>query len=246
LNLALLLVLAAGAEEIRLASPGLSSVHLDAQATRFYSDHLAHALAENGLHVVTASEMSALLSNERQKQLLGCSETSSACVAELADALGADGIVTGSIGKFDRRYQINVSVLSARGSGALAAFTGEVVGDEALLDELTRAAALMAPVVAEKLGRPLAGRTAVSGTSKRAWALVPAGAAVVLGAVAVGLLVTTKSHHDALVMGTVDGTTALQYRDSTPGLQVAGDVALGVGAACLVAALLLFLLGGTS
>src|SRR6185295_10483314 len=55
----------------------------------FYSDHFAQALRQAGMKVITASEISAMLSSQRQQQLLGCADDGSACMAELANALGA-------------------------------------------------------------------------------------------------------------------------------------------------------------
>jgi hypothetical protein len=242
----LALILAAAGSEIRLASPGLSTVGVSVEAGRFYSDHLAHALTEAGVHVVTATEITTLLGAERQRQLLGCSDSTSSCMAELSGALGVDGLVTGSIARIAGRYQLNVSVLSAAGSGALASYSGEAAGDEGLIDELDRAAHDLAPAVAKALGRPLSGVAGVSGErSRRAWALAPGIGAVVFGVAAGALLGVAKSRHDALSGGAPIGlATAEAYRASGPALQLTGDVALGLAGACLAAAVLVFILGG--
>jgi hypothetical protein len=238
----LLGLLTAAPSDIRLASPGLSSAHVTPEAARFYSDHLSQKLTEAGIHVVTSTEMAALLGAERQRELLGCDNSS--CLAELSAALGVDGLVTGSIGRFDRRFELNVNVVSASGAGTLASYSARVDGEEALLDELAKAARVMAPVVARALGRTLpAGPPA--GTSHRAWSLIPAIAAVVGFVAAVPLLVLAKDRHDALTGdATLDGATAASFRASGPALQISGDVALAVGAVALVVAVLTFLLMG--
>lgn len=136
---------------LKLASPGLTSVNLDHNVAVFYSDHFAQQLALGGLRVITASEMSALLGLERQKQLVGCTDTS--CAVELANALGVDGLVVGSIGKFDTTYQVNIKVLSAIDGTPLGIYSTRATGDAALLDELTRTAKLLAAEMLRKLNR---------------------------------------------------------------------------------------------
>jgi hypothetical protein len=147
-------VVAAPAQrEIKLAAPGLKWVQLSPELATFYSDHLAQQLTHAGLRVVTANEIQTMLGIERQRQLMTCSEDQSNCMAELANALGVDALVTGSIGKFGQSYQSNLKILSSKDLSPLAAFSSRVKGDETLLDELTRAAKLMAAEVFKKMGR---------------------------------------------------------------------------------------------
>ena len=70
-------------------------------------------------HVARGKDMVALLGVERQKQLLGCSDAASSCMAELAGALGADGLVTGQLARIGKSFQLNVKVLAADGSRTL-------------------------------------------------------------------------------------------------------------------------------
>ena len=131
--------LAADPAPIKLAAPGLEYVNIADDVGAFYSEHLAHQLQEQHVRVVTARQISTLLGFERQKQLLGCSDNAS-CIAELANALGVDGIVTGQLGKFDDLYQLDIKIIGAVNGRILSAYSGQAKGDRGLLDELTRAA----------------------------------------------------------------------------------------------------------
>jgi hypothetical protein len=154
LILSLIVALAVSApskEPISLASPGLSHLNLSQETATYYSDHLAQQLALEGMRVITTTEISSLIGFERQKQLLGCSDTSSSCIAELANALGVDGLITGSIGKFGKKYQVNLKILAASDGKPLSVHSARVVGEEALLDELTAAGTKMGREVHQKL-----------------------------------------------------------------------------------------------
>jgi len=147
-------------EPLKLAAPGFSGVDIsEAQAT-FFSDHFAQQLNLRGVQVTTSSQIGALLGFERQRQLLGCKETSGSCMAELAAALGVDGVITGSVGKFDQTYQVNVSVVSSRDGRSVSAFSRKVNGSSAVLDALNDAAAQMARELPVAFQRPLASPSA--------------------------------------------------------------------------------------
>jgi len=158
-TLAILLSLLAAPPEkepLKLAAPGFSGVDIsEAQAT-FFSDHFAQQLNLRGVQVTTSSQIGALLGFERQRQLLGCKETSGSCMAELAAALGVDGVITGSVGKFDQTYQVNVSVVSSRDGRSVSAFSRKVNGSSAVLDALNDAATQMARELPAAFQRPLA------------------------------------------------------------------------------------------
>jgi hypothetical protein len=154
LTLLALVTSAAGSEPLKLASPGFRHVDLPPAASDFYSDHFAQELTLTGLHVITPSEMAALLSVAQQKQLLDCAETSQDCMAELAKALGMDALVTGTLAKLEGSYQIDIQILSARDASVLSTFSSRVEGDKALLDELGRAAQKMSAEVTQKVSRP--------------------------------------------------------------------------------------------
>ena len=90
LTVAVLLVLSATppAGPIKLAAPVFNTLNLPEQAGSYYADHFGQLLGQYGFQVVTSTEINALVGVERQKQLLGCSNHASSCMAELANALG--------------------------------------------------------------------------------------------------------------------------------------------------------------
>jgi hypothetical protein len=62
-----------------------------------------------GVEVVTQREIAAVLTLERQKEMLGC--TSDACVAELGGALGCDRLVSGDLAKLGESFLLHLRVV---------------------------------------------------------------------------------------------------------------------------------------
>src|SRR5262245_42583284 len=106
----------ADAKQPKLAAPGLTGVNLKKDRVEFFSNHFAQEMNNRGIRVITAQEVSAVLGMARAQQLTGCDESATNCMAELADALGVDGVITGSIGQFGNAYQANV-VIAGNGNG---------------------------------------------------------------------------------------------------------------------------------
>jgi len=74
-------------EKPRLAVLALTASGVDAPAAEALGDTVTAVAAKAGWFQVTSQkDMQTLLGLERQKQLLGCSEAQSACMAELAGA----------------------------------------------------------------------------------------------------------------------------------------------------------------
>jgi hypothetical protein len=65
-----------------------------------------------GLQVVTPTEISALLSFEEQRQLIGCDESD--CLVNLGGALGCDELVVGSLGLLGESWLLNLRRLDVR------------------------------------------------------------------------------------------------------------------------------------
>jgi hypothetical protein len=192
------LLCAAAPAEVKIAMPGLTSVNLDAKTADLYSDYFAQKLAEAGhFRVSTRSEVGALLGFERQKQLLGCSDSSSSCLAELAGALGVDGIVVGNLGKLGREYVVTLKIIDASNGSVLASASSRVGDEQALLDWMATTAQVMSKAVRERLHRPDAEaepgatvRVTSTQTSLRSRTWVPAvaaGALVIAGIVFYGV-----------------------------------------------------------
>lgn len=143
-----------------LAAPPWTAVEVSAEKAQFFSMHLASALRDRGLSVITSQDIAMLLGVERQKQLLGCGEEATNCMVELGSALGAQLVVTGTIAKLESTYQVKLRVLQS-GDGKVVAQEGAKAGSqEGLLSSLDDAAASLARQlgVKEKVPPPKSAR----------------------------------------------------------------------------------------
>lgn len=140
------------AEPLKLAVPSLSVVDVDSQRGSFLAEHLAQELSDEGAQVVSAQDLTVMLGLDRQRQLMGCN--GGKCVTELAGTLGVDALVTGNVARVSgERYQLNLRMLDAASGQRVRTYTKRVVGFEALLDEISRAAKLLVAAGNKKFGR---------------------------------------------------------------------------------------------
>lgn len=219
---------------LRLAVPGLQGVNVAGDALSFYSEHVAQNLRAPGLTVVTAREISTLLGFERQKALLGCTDDGSACVAELANALGVDAVVLGDVARFDDTFQLNLKVVAAADATVLAQGARRVRGEVETLEALASLARELGRGVFEKKGRPVPAELLATGGSgssvkKLGWVPLLGGAAVAAGGGV--LLLLAQGDHAALTgSGTpLDEGQSAALRDGGTAKQLAGGVCLAVG-----------------
>ncbi len=241
-GLVVLALLGAGEKPISLALPGLGAQGFSREQADFFTEHLALALRQQGLEVVTPREIGALLGLERQKQLLGCSDGADSCTVELANALGADGVLLGDVGRLGDRIQINLKVLNPGNARAIALFARGVMGESAVLDALTAAAAELASQSAQALGRsaPLArggGRRPVG------WWWVPGAVGVGLAGAGVALILSGNATADFLRANaaTLTKTNAAEAVQSGQLRQRLGAALSIAGAAGVVASVVLLL-----
>ncbi len=82
--------------------------------------------------VIGSKDVQTLLGLERQKQLLGCSEDSGSCMTELAGALGARFVLTGSVSKLGDAYQLTLQTLDSQRATTLGRSV-RLARDEVLL-----------------------------------------------------------------------------------------------------------------
>jgi hypothetical protein len=132
---------------VKLAAPGFSTVEVPAERARFLNDYLSEQLMQQAggrLRVTTESEVAAVLGLERQKALLGCSDGSSSCLAEIAGALGVDGVVVGNVARFGGDYAVTLKVVSARDGALLASASSRSLKEGALLEWMAEAAQRLA------------------------------------------------------------------------------------------------------
>src|SRR4051812_4180838 len=136
---------------VKLAAPGLSGFNVSPAELEFFTEHFAQQLTLQGLQVTTAKQISSLLGLERQKEIMGCKDAATSCMAELAAALGVDGVLTGSVGKFETSYRVNVSIVAASDGHTLSAYSARAGSSEEVLESLTTAARQMSGEVTRTL-----------------------------------------------------------------------------------------------
>lgn len=248
-SIALVLLAAPRADEVRLASLGLSTMGLSPEQASFYSEHLALRLGQQPhLRVTTEKDIAALLGVERQKELLGCADAAASCLAELVGALGVDGILTGQLARVGRAFQINIKVLAGTDASTLFTFSKKVADEEELVDELGNAAEEAAVRLWEKLAPAKSKPPAAASPRhpKPPWVLVGAGGASLVG----GAIFLIKAGLDwNLLTGPGAGRVALadaQAAQSDGRISAPlGSALAAVGVACLAGGFLWLGLGST-
>lgn len=124
----------------KLAAAGFTGVGIEAARAQFFSDHFADKLNASGaVRVITQSEMAAMLGAERQRQLLGCGGEGGSCLAELAGALDARGVILGSVAKVGDEYAVQVKIV-ASDSTLLGLYSTRVKTEPQVLDFLDESA----------------------------------------------------------------------------------------------------------
>lgn len=239
----LLLLLAANPQPIRLAAPPLTAVAIPAERAAFYTEQLAAELASRGVEVITAEQIKTVIAVERQRQLLGCSDDQASCLAELADALGTDGVVSGTAGKIEGALQVSVKVSSSRDGRELGAVTARGNSEQELLDGLVVAARSLAREVAGKLQRPLGpprpaawAADARLAAKARHVAFYPGGAGVLLLGAGVAALLQTRTYHERLRTDSMSLEEARVARERGELFQALSLAGLGLGALGLAGA----------
>jgi hypothetical protein len=257
---AALLAVVGGAAPLKLATVGFSQVGLSEAQGSFYAEHLATKLAEDpNVRVVTPKDMAAVLGVEKQRQLLGCSDQSSSCMAELAGALGADGLVMGQLAKVGKSFQVNVKIIAGDGSRTLYVHSSKLLGsEEDVIEELNQVAPqAIARIRAELFGGATPGSapaeatsvSASSGGSSKWPRLVPSILGVLMVAGSAAAFGFAADFHgkltDQTAWPTLEPMTAMGYKtngENTLGVGI--GLAIG-GVACLVGGVLWYFLGGS-
>jgi TolB-like protein len=116
-------------QETRVAvMPLPAGAALDAEAARGLTDAIAAEVARTPkLRVVTQSDIQAMLSLEKQKQLLGCTEDV-ACMAEIGGALGVERLLVPSVTKLGGTYLVHLKLIDVKKARVLALAEGRVKG----------------------------------------------------------------------------------------------------------------------
>jgi hypothetical protein len=109
LSLWLSLTLAAAPQ--KLAAPGFQCAGLEPSLCDIYLEHFVARVRDGGLAVTTKNDVAQVLGVERQRQLLGCTEESTSCLAELAGALGVLQLLSGTVGKTSSGYVSTLKII---------------------------------------------------------------------------------------------------------------------------------------
>lgn len=230
-SLALLLIVAA---PVKLAAPGFQTVNFDSKLADLYLDRFIVLAKNPDLVIVTSRDISQVLGMERQRELVGCG--SSNCVAELAGALGADAMLSGTVAKSEKSITLVIHAIRANDASELVSATVRADNEDALQDWIeTHAKEFGAQLVARTRGE------AVDSTpSWPRWALLTGG--IVVGGT--GALVRSLAEGAANDLRAASRTepvdvAATVSRGRT--FETSGNVLLGVGAALIVTGAVLFI-----
>lgn len=224
---------------VKVAAPGMLTVNVSPELQSFVNEHLAQELSFEGLAVTTSAQVAATLGLERQKQLLGCADSS--CLTELAGALGVDVLLTGSLARLGERLQLDAKLVSATDASTLAVFSKQVDAESLLLPAMTEAARALAAQLAQRLGvtlTPLPRAQAASvRTERRATTARKVGIGMMIGGGALSVV-------SFIVLGAILPDNPPPGRMNTP----AEDALIGGvfgGVAIVLAGLVAFIAGGT-
>lgn len=233
-----------------LAAPGLQCSGIEPALCDVYLEHFVGKLTSRRLPVTTKNDMAQIMGAERQRQLIGCSTESSACLAELTAALGVANLLTGTVAKTESGYVSTLKVLDATDGATKWSATTRVDTEKALFLFFEEQAGALIDVIAPGLPPP-----GVAPVVK--W--IPAMVGGIAAAVAVGLLVESMAEADDLRSIIADPRQAemeLSQPDVGIGLdeyiktvaesgrrlQLAGWTLVGVGAAAIASSIVWALL----
>lgn len=230
------LVTAGPAERSKLAVLALTSAgEVDPGVARSLTDLVTAEVAARGyFDPISSSEIETMLGAERQRQLMGCGEDASSCLAELAGALGAPFMMSGSMAKVGGVFQLNIQVVDTRNA--------KVLGRSSKLARDFESLRLQVPyAVAEACGTPLPPPP----SRVLPYTMIATGGAAVIGG---GVLAILALNNESLVRGELaaddmNATVVLRpadtYRTQLAQVQVqktialvalvAGAAAVGVG-----------------
>lgn len=224
---------------VKIAMPGLNLAGVETGLGEAWSERFATVLARDaGLKVTTRRDIEQLLGLERQKALLGCSEGSSTCLAELAGGLGVDALLSGSLAKAGTGYIVTLRVLRAS-DGSEVASTSERMKNE---DEVSEWLDAEAPRLAERIRVAFGRKTAAPQTHLERWIPGIAGAALLLGGV--GLEVGARADAGSLAAGAIPIAEFGRVVERGRTMEAAGWVLVGVGGAGLATSIVWALVAG--
>ena len=119
-----------------IASLNIIAQGVDESIAHSLSQILASRLGDNeNFKVISVTEIQAMLGFEYEKQALGCSEDI-ICLAEIGGALGVDYLVTGTLGKLNDTFVLNLVIIDIVKAEVLRRFSETWEGKSSKLVEL--------------------------------------------------------------------------------------------------------------
>lgn len=237
----------AAAEPIKLVVPDFNAIGPSKEKAVFFTEHISGRLSEVGAQVTTSRALQQLLGIERQRQLMGCANEGSSCVAELASALGSDALLLGDIAQIGTLYQVNLKIVNGADGKVLSSYQARVSDEAGLLDELDKAAFTLAQEASATLKRDPPKPLKSKGPGLRVLAIVPAAIGVAAGAVSGVLFSQAASRWARIPMepGDMPLPTAEVEQLGREGntFKLAAWVTAGVAVAALATSAVLFILG---
>lgn len=157
-------------------------------------EQLLTELGRNGrVEVMGTSDIATVLGLERQRELLGCSESSTSCLAEMGGALGARYIVATALSRAGTQLRLDIKLMRADHGQAIARQGDTLSGEDSIFPQVAKMARELSDALTRDLTPPGA---AVSGAARPARPLpwVGIGLGVVAAMVGVALLAIMGSH----------------------------------------------------
>lgn len=105
----------AAADRPKLAVLDLQATGAPPELATALTEAMTQEVARRGFFdVISSADIRTLLGMERQKQLLGCSDDAASCTAELAGALGARFVLSGTLSKLGDAWQLSIQTLDTQ------------------------------------------------------------------------------------------------------------------------------------
>ena len=177
-------LLAAG--KLKIAVIAFAASGVDPTVANSVTESVTAEVAVRGyFDPMSSTEMQTILGVERQKQLMGCGEDT--CMSELAGALGAPYVMSGSLVKLEGVFQLNLQVIDSRKATTIGRSTKLAKDFESLRFQIPYA-------VAEACGTPLP----PAPSRVLPYTMIGVGGAAVIGGGVLGLIALTN---EGLVRG---------------------------------------------
>lgn len=167
------------AGNVKIAVLAFSASGVDPTVAASVTESVTAEIAVRGyFDPISATEIQTMLGVERQKALLGCGEEN--CVTELAGAIGAPYVMSGSLVKLEGVFQLNLTVIDSKKSRTVGRSTKLVKDFESLRFQIPYA-------VAEASGTPLP----PAPSRVLPYTMIGVGGAAMLGGGVVGIIALT-------------------------------------------------------